>query len=73
METINLNKICEEISEKTSIGDQYLAIKHINSLSEKINNDKKISILDYAIAFASICSLCHNNNVDLNRFFHIKI
>lgn len=73
MNAIDLNKICEEISNKTSIGNQYLAIKHINSLSDKINNDKDISILDYVMAFASVCSLCNNNNVDLNKYFHIKI
>lgn len=72
MEIININSICDSFKTKYYDNNIDDILYDLFDFTEKLKSDK-IETYDIIKGFKSILAYCGNKQIDLNKFFKLKI
>lgn len=70
---ININSICKTFSDKYYSNNQDDILYDIFEFTKKLRSEDKLETYDIIKGFKAILAYCGNKQVDLNRFFKLKI
>lgn len=70
---ININSICKSFSDKYYNNNIDYILYDIYEFAKKLRSEDEMETYDRIKGFKSILAYCGNKQVDLNRFFKLKI